>query len=70
LNNYIIQNNLYQFTSEGNWLFLRDTEDQRFLYQVTNVPHTFLVDRDLNIIDDHLGLLTKEDIINWINSVY
>ena len=69
LRNYIIEHDISQYVSDGRWVFLRDTEQHSSFYQVTNVPHTFLVDKDLQIIENHLGLLTKENILDWINLV-
>jgi len=66
LNDYISSHNITQPVSDGNWIFGRDVDKYSAYYQATTVPHSFLVDRNLKIVDDHLGLMTQDDIMNWI----
>jgi len=66
---YMDSHNVTSFFNNGNWIFARDLDKNSAYYQVTTVPHTFLVDRNLKIIENHLGLLTQEDILAWISEI-
>lgn len=69
LNNYISSHNITQPVSDGRWIFGRDVYKYSAYYQATTVPHLFLVNKELKIVDDHLGLMTQDDIMNWINNL-
>ena len=64
---YISDNNIGEHAESGRWHFARDTENWHVLFQVTSIPHTFFVDKNLNIIGDQLGMITASDLQTWVN---
>jgi len=69
LSAYMDAHNVTSFANDGKWIFARDVDKNALYYQATTVPHTFLVDRDLKIVKNQLGLLTESDILNWISLI-
>ena len=61
--------NLYglsNFTNSGQWIFGRDNQEQRVLYNVALIPHSFIVAKNGTILDDHVGITETNTMYSWI----
>lgn len=67
LNNFISTNNLTSYVGT-NWFFTRDMTEQYTDYGVSTIPNTFLVSNSSLILERHVGLLTTENLISWLNN--
>ena len=69
LTTFINDNHLENYALNGTqWMFTRDLTQQYSFYGVSNVPTTFLVGNNSVIIDHHLGYITSDFIMSWLQT--
>ena len=67
VNKYITDHNLTELVTQGKWVFGRDVDKNSLTYKVSTIPTLFLLGKDLKILDQQIGLITKAGLSNWIN---
>lgn len=71
LTNFIKANNYTQYAiNSSQWIFSRDMSEQYTNYNVATIPHSFLVNTKSQIIANHLGELTYNNIVSWLSGNY
>ena len=66
LSNFISNYSLNEFVDSGNWMFARDLNEYHTYYSVSVIPHSFLVGKDGQILDQHIGVISTQEIYSWI----
>ena len=67
--NWIYENNFQKYAlNNSQWFFTRDMSEQYTYYGVSTVPHSFLVNKDSKIVDQHLGYLSYDKIFSWVTN--
>jgi len=66
MKNYLKDNNIADHVQDDHWQFARDLKNEYVYFGVSGVPHTFLLDREMRIVRDKIGLLVVEEILSWI----
>ncbi|MFQ6134460.1 MAG: peroxiredoxin family protein [Nitrososphaerales archaeon] len=63
--------NLLDFKSEycADWTFVLDDGDLMSLYEVANLPTTYVIDKSGNIAYGHVGLIDVQEISNTIDTL-
>lgn len=67
LNEFIANNNFTDYVGT-NWLLTRDMTEQYVDYGVSATPHTFLINTNSQIVDQHVGLMTFTNLYEWLTN--
>lgn len=67
---YVTDHALTQYVVDGRWMFTRDLDDYATLFEVSTIPHLFILDPELDVAHSLTGEVpTVEDLLEMLQAL-